>query len=119
MGIRVTADQVKTLIDTERDIQSMLVTANTVVEEAYSGETISEALLTQVELYLAAHFVALTEESGSLLRDSIGESATTLANVYGQGLASTRYGQSALAIDPTGSLANFGNAKPKAEFRVY
>ena len=118
---RVTDADVKVVVETTiADTTAIIDTAHLVVEEQLVPATpaLTAAMLVKIELYLAAHFVALTEERGGLLRSSTGESAETVADVYSEGFRSTRYGQQAIALDTTGTLTVLSNQKLSAEFRV-
>lgn len=119
---RVTAETVKEIITTSLSDEVVnsnhIVTANIYVTEHLGASSLSAAMLARIELYLAAHYVALTEEGGALTRDKLGDADASFANVYEQGLKSTRFGQSALALDSTGILAGVSTTSLKAEFRV-
>ena len=121
MAARVTVSQVKEIITTSIEdaviTSNFIDTANLFVDEHLLGE-LSEAMLAKIELYLAAHFVALTEEGGGVVRTSFGDSADSYANIYEAGFQSTRYGQQALALDTTGTLTRISKPTMKAEFRV-
>ena len=119
MAARVNSTQVKAIIDTSvDDVSDWINTANVIVEAHLLGTGQSDAVLSKVELYLAAHFVALTEERGGLIRSSAEEAAETYADIYGKGFQSTRYGQQAISIDASGKLAALGVANLKAQIRV-
>ena len=124
MVARVTAGAVKEIISTNiaDDVidTNHIDTAHTIVEEHLVGLTplLSDPMLKKIELYLAAHFVALTEEGGALTRSKLGDGDDSFANVYEQGYKSTRYGQTALAIDSSGVLSNISTTSLKADFRV-
>ncbi len=105
MTSRVTADEVGELIDTDRTLDSFIITASLIVTEELASAGHSNARLTQIELYLAAHFVALAEERGGLQRWQVGDSAELIANVYDKGFQMTRYGQQAMALDTSGALS--------------
>ncbi len=119
---RVTAETVKEIISTtlSDDVvnQNHIITANIYVTEHLATSGLSDAILERIELYLAAHYVALTEEGGGLTRDKLGDADTSYANIYASGLNSTRFGQAALALDSTGILAAVAQTSLKAEFRV-
>ncbi len=79
----------------------------------------AEAILEKIELYLAAHFVALTSEKGTLKFSKVGDSSDAWdVTELGEGLRATRYGQTALVLDTSGILANKGSSKLKALFRI-
>jgi hypothetical protein len=118
---RVSAEEVKEVIETsltdDTVCSNMIDTANLLVD-THLGTTLSEQVLKKVELYLAAHFVALTEERGGITLSKMGDSSESYANVYTQGFNSTRFGQTALALDSTGVLTNVAQTQLKADFRV-
>lgn len=119
---RVTAETVKEIISTQLTDEVVntnhIDTANIFVTEHLGTSGLSDAMLEKIELYLAAHYVALTEEGGALTRDKLGDADTSYANIYDQGLKSTRFGQAALALDSTGILANATTTSLKADFRI-
>lgn len=78
----------------------------------------SDKMLEKIELYLSAHFVALTEEQGGITRSKLGDADESFANVYEAGFKSTRFGLQALALDTSGILNSVSATKLKAEFRV-
>ncbi len=122
MTSRVVAAEVKEIITT--DIKDEVVesnfieTANAIVTEQLGSSTLTDLMLKKIEQYLAAHFVALTEEGGGLIGDKVGESSSFYANIYKAGLKSTRFGQQALAFDTTGALEALSTNSLRAEFRV-
>lgn len=122
MVARVNAEEVKEVVSTSLSndtiLGSMIDTANVLVDTHLLGEGHSDDVLKKIELYLAAHFVALTEEGGGITRARLGEADESYANVYGTGLNSTRFGQTALSLDSSGVLASVAQATLKAEFRV-
>lgn len=124
MAIRVTALEVLDIINTSVDAQvilnSMITTASLLVDEILTVVTpaLTTARLKRIELYLAAHFVALTEEKGSLTGEDFGDAEVTLANVYTAGFNSTRFGQMALVLDTSGKLKEIGTSNLKSQFRV-
>ena len=122
MSCRITPDEVKEVIKTTLENQviknSMIATANLVVDGNLLSYGHSTDLLRIIELYLAAHFVCLTEEKGGLVRSSTGDGAETYSDIYSEGLKSTRFGQQALALDTSGALARISTTTLKAELRV-
>ena len=122
MGSRVGADAVKEIIPTDLAddvvLTNMIDTANLFVDTHIAASGLTDAILTKIELYLAAHFVALTEERGGLLESEFGDAREQYADVYGKGFGSTRFGQLALSLDSTGTLAGLGTGELKAQFRV-
>ncbi len=116
---RITVDELKEVVEAgDKDISIFIETAALVVAEDLSGADLTDARKRLIELYLAAHFFAVTEERGGLVRSSTGDGAETYADVYGKSFNSTRFGQQAISLDTTGVLANLGIGGAKAEFRV-
>jgi len=124
MGIaRVSAAQVKEIIETDIDddilLSNFIDTAHIYVDTHLSAAGHDSHILTKIELYLAAHFVAITDEGGALKYTKLGDASDAYDTSFlDSGLKSTRYGQTALTLDSSGILANVGTASLKAEFRV-
>lgn len=118
MALRVTAHEVKEIINTsiaDNVVKaSMITTANILITDTLSSVGHSTAILKLIELYLAAHFVAVTEEHGGLISESFGDAEQKYSDVYGESLNGTRYGQQALAIDTSGLLTALASTKLKA-----
>jgi hypothetical protein len=107
---------ISTSVSTAPYINSAVV----VVESLLEGKGLSESVLTQIEIFLAAHFAVLAVERGGIRREAMGESSQSFQTISEnfKGFTLTRFGQSALALDTTGTLAEQGNANLKAKFRV-
>ena len=116
--IRVTDNEVKKIIDTNRDTSIFIDQAHLVVTEELLSKGLSEDRLRSIELYLAAHFTALTEERGGLTKFKVGDATEEYMLVKGSGFAGTRYGQMAMDMDTTGTLTTISNNAKRAEFRV-
>lgn len=116
--LRVNDSEVKKLIDTNRDTTIFIQQANLIVNEDLLAKGMSEDRLKAIELYLSAHFTALTEERGGLTKFKNGDSTEEYQIGKGQGFAGTRYGQMAIDMDTTGTLSTITNNAKRAEFRV-
>lgn len=114
----VTDSEVKALIDTKRDTTPFIDTADLIVSEDLASTTLTDARKKQIELYLAAHFVAITEEKGNLTRSRKGDSEEEYQMEIGSGLLSTRYGQQAINLDTSGTLRTLAKKGQDAQFRV-
>lgn len=120
---RVSAAQVKELIDTNIEdtvlAASFIDTANLFVDTHLLTSGHSDGILEKIELYLAAHYVAITAEEGQRILSKTGD-ATEEWDVaqLGKGLAATRFGAQALVLDTSGILAGLGTGILKAQFRV-
>lgn len=122
MGTRVTGAELKEIIDTnvaDQILETQFIdTANTFVNEQLLTAGLTDAMLKKIELYLAAHFLAISEEHGGLVVEKIGDATNMLADVYKNGgLYGTRFGQQAILLDTSDTLARFGTQR-KALFRV-
>lgn len=116
---RVTEGQVKEILDTNRSVSQFIDVANIFVEEHLASVIGNASLLTKIELYLAAHFAAITEERGGLVESAAGlEVRERVSDIYTEGLRSTRYGQQAIVLDATGTLARLASTANRAQFRV-
>lgn len=101
-------------------LQPAIDTADLIITESLQGLGLSTQRLTKIELFLAAHFAVITWERGGLTRQRIdtAEDFYQAWNNKDIGLAATRFGQQAVILDTTGTLAGMGTAKLKAQFRV-
>jgi hypothetical protein len=97
---------VKAIIDTNRDTTPFIQQAELLVSELLSGVSLSPARKDFIIKYIAAHFVWVTETSSLVAKDigSTKEVYRTYAD-KSSGLMSSRYGQSAIMLDPSGLLA--------------
>jgi hypothetical protein len=117
---RITDAEVRELVevDDDTDIDWAVQAAEEMVDEHLLSVGISPAIQSRIALFLGAHFVALAYERGSLIRESTGQASASYANIFSEGLRATRWGQQALALDSSGTLANASNTKARAEFRL-
>jgi hypothetical protein len=113
---------IKAIIDTQRDTTPFIATADLIVTEDLANAGLSQARLTQIELYLAAHFVCITEERGGVAAEKLGDASERYnAPATGKdigGLATTRYGQQALALDTSGILKAKGKTTLSAQIQL-
>jgi hypothetical protein len=117
---------VKAIIATELDTTPFITAAQLVVAEEVVGSmpALSSARLDLITTYLAAHFCAITDQSGGLTRSKIGDTEEDYIPISSyreplQGFRMTRYGQQAMVLDTTGSLAGMSsNAGLRALFGV-
>lgn len=108
---------VKTSLDTAIFISTATAYVNNALQDAGLDSTTKE----NITLYVAAHLVVLSEEFGGLRRSRLGE-ADESYKVPGDKdtmLASTRFGQAAMMLDASGTLAGLSsNGGVKALFSV-
>ena len=119
MAIRTTAGAVCDILETSLDTDAVLPfikPASLLVDEHLAGQSpaISAELLLEIETYLAAHFVTLYEPRVSD-ENADGVSFKYEGAADGQGLDSSRYGQMAQVLDPTGKLSQI-NKKDRRSF---
>lgn len=109
MAIRTTAPAVCGIIDTtldEQALQPFIRSASLLVDEHLADylPAIGTELLTEIETYLAAHFVTLWDP-----RMSEGAAGGTTFKyegpASGNGLDASKYGAMAQLLDPSGSLS--------------
>lgn len=121
MAALVTNEEVQSLLgESGVDMTPFITTAHLIVSEELITTTISDARKKQIELYLAAHFYVVIAERGGITREVIGdaEERYRLQPDTLTGLATTRFGEQALAMDTSGSLAKLAANPVKAAFRV-
>lgn len=122
---RVSALEVREIVTSAADddtiLGSFVDTAHLLVDTYLIGGTCqhSDEILKKIELYLAAHFTALSQGEGTVKFSKMGDASESYdVDKLGDGLRSTRYGQTAIMLDTCGLLANMASAGLKAEFRV-
>tara|TARA_R110000851_G_scaffold9428_1_gene35055 strand:- start:347 stop:742 length:396 start_codon:yes stop_codon:yes gene_type:complete len=113
MAIRTSAPQVCGIIDTiltEQEIQPFIRTASLLVDEHLADylPVITTDLLAEIETYLAAHFVTLWDPRTS--EETAGNTSFKYeGSANGPGLESSKYGQMAKLLDPSGRLSQLSN----------
>jgi len=117
---RVTDADVKAILEDSSSaigfsLAPFISMAHLFVEQRLGGQGLGEDLLTEIERLVAAHFTSLKRRRTT--QERIGEATDTYALKVGSGLAATDYGQQALALDPTGRLAETG--RPRAQVTAF
>lgn len=106
---RVTEDQVREVANQLATVDASFAIdiATLLVDEdlATLSPALSDERLRQIELYLAAHFLTLTVEEGPKAAEALGDATERYHNIYAAGLRSTRFGQQAILLDTSGTLA--------------
>lgn len=104
---RVTAAEVLIIMDNvvlaDPIVEAYISGAETFVDENLASTSLSETALKEIERWLAAHLIAVTRERQSK-KESAGKASIEYAGVWGEGLKMTSYGQTAIALDNTGTL---------------
>ncbi len=116
MAARVTEEEVLLIMDsalTEEAVESYVISANVFITNTLGSAGLSEALLKEIERWTAAHMIALSKERQSK-EESAGTAAIKYAGQWGKGMEQTSYGQMAITLDSTGTLANLAKGKGQA-----
>lgn len=104
---RVVEAEVKEIVATSLDaaaISPFLQTANVLVTECLGDAGLAEEVLAEIELWLAAHFVAIRDPEWQA-RQVDDLRIQRHARQAGRGLDATPYGQQVRLLDPTGRIA--------------
>lgn len=117
---RVTEDLLRTIVELSEglDCSTFIDTANIVVDAFVLPHLTIQPLLIKIELYLAAHFAALMDERGGLTRSMQGDASETYSDIYDKGFRSTRFGQQAIVLDQSGTLAAVSANNLKAQISL-
>jgi hypothetical protein len=106
MTVRVTAVDVKAIIDTELKtsvIDAYITSANTMVNNVLGTGTTDN--LKEIERWLTAHMIALTKERQAI-REEAGGTRVDYSGTFGEALKSTTYGQMVSTLDTSGKMAS-------------
>lgn len=103
------------------DWAPVIADAEVIVDSLLTGKGVSAPITKLIVKNMTAHLAVLSVERGGFTAQKKGESEDKYVtpNSANQGLRSTRFGQMAIQLDPTGSLASMGNTRLPALFRVY
>ena len=114
MAWRTTEPEVRGIVDTDSkiSIEPVIRTANLLTDRVSSqdsGSILSDALLVEIETYLAAHFYSLRDQL--FAEQETGDAQAVYVGRTAMGLRGTSYGQAAIDLDLTGTLASLGKKK--------
>lgn len=119
---RATDADVRALVEMEASVSTtpFITTASVIANEYLNSKGMSETLLTQIEIYLAAHFAVLAVERGGLTKDTIDDTSATYRTIDDslESFSSTRFGQTAKTLDRSGTLKDIGASTLNALFEV-
>ncbi|MFW6002556.1 MAG: hypothetical protein ACOCQD_04380 [archaeon] len=110
-----TVDEVRAIIDTnieDTNVESYIDSASSLLSIWFSGVTASQELLTELEKWVAAHLIAMTKERQAK-EEGAGGAYIKYAGVFGTGLKTTSYGQTAIEIDTTNTLRSVSGKQIK------
>lgn len=99
---------------TTEQISAAIIPASLKVDKIDDGETFSSAELTQIELYLAAHFCVVSDQSISLSSEKapMDIGSFSYSSSFGQGINSTTFGQMADTLSD-GALSSSSKQRPQ------
>jgi hypothetical protein len=111
--------QVSAGTDVLADITAASDFADLITTESLGDAGLSTVRLQMIRKFLAAHYLTLKWERGGLERYKVGESEHRYQpQKFDPGLGATRYGQTAITLDPSGQLATLAEPVRQAQFRV-
>lgn len=110
---RVTAEEVAAICETslsEEQVEAFIATATVIVDAYLEDEGLSDDLLEQIELWLAAHLLSARDPRVS----EVAEQELRVRYASGRlglGLDGTFYGQQVMLLDYTGRLRDLGQGR--------
>lgn len=109
MAARVTPEDVAVILDLEADVflYPFIQTATALVTGWLATSDLSATELFEIERWVSAHLVALRHPSHTQVGSGVYTVKLETPKVE-MGLAGTRYGQVAMTLDRTGTLARAG-----------
>jgi hypothetical protein len=113
---RVTADEVKAIASDDLPSDAVLSVfidiATAMVDDRLAEKSLTDTVLKILEMYLSAHFAVLKYKYN--ISSKIGPSSDSFANQVDLGLNQTVYGQQAVVLDSSGTLAALNQQASKA-----
>lgn len=113
---RVLTDEVEEILSTQIGAVALtahVIAANALVDAQLLGQGYPEALLKEIERWLAAHFACMQDPR--LKSQGVQDAQTTYEGQTGMGLNASRYGQQAIVLDVNGVLTRLGQAQSALE----
>lgn len=114
-------DDIKAIADLSIvDLTVFIETAVVYVEEILGDKGLSDSILRLIAKNLSAHFAFLRE--GQIKTETIGPTSTTFNVMSGMGLNATTFGQQAMFLDSSKTLAKLNDPNRnsnKTIFEVY
>lgn len=117
-GSRISVADLIEIFDTElteAQLSAFVNSAHYVIQANLLNSGLDNNILTEIHKYLAAHFAALRDQR--LQAERVADVSYTYQGKTGMYLEATHYGQMALTLDTSGTLANLA-LKP-ATFQVF
>ena len=91
---------------TQSQVNAFINSAHAIIDAALLSAGYSDALLKEIETWLAAHLLSVRDMRAHA--ESIGDYSVTYQGTSGLGLDATLYGQQVKLLDTAGLLANLG-----------
>ena len=116
--MRTTAQAVLTIMGltldnySEEIVNSYITAANRMVTDNLTNKGVATDTLTEIERWIAAHLIAVTQERQSK-KEGAGGAFIEYTGKYEEGLRMTSYGQMAISLDYSGTLLNLFKTKAK------
>lgn len=117
-GSRISVADLIEIYDTEltnAQLAAFVNSAHYVIQANLLSSGLDSNILTEIHKYLAAHFASLRDQR--LQAERVADVSYTYQGKTGMYLEATHYGQMALTLDTSGTLANLA-LKP-ATFQVF
>ncbi len=110
MANRTTYTEVKEITDTaleDAEVTSIIGYANRMVTAVLGVQSLSDALLKDIETYLSAHLISVGKERQAS-EEKVEEMTIKYTGKYGEFLKMTSHGQMVLMLDSSGKFADVG-----------
>jgi len=107
---RIEPDRLREIIETDLAdsvVNAFINSAHYYVQDNLLNKGLSATALTQIKLWLSAHFLAIRDQRVES-EGVAGEWQARYQGKTGMGFEATTYGQQALMLDTTGTLASAG-----------
>ena len=107
--MRTNVTDVKSILDnttlSDPVITRFINSANVFITNTLGNSTLTAEVLEEIEMWLSAHFISVSRERMAA-KEEAGGAKIEYVGKTGEGLNSTSYGQTAMALDTTGTLTN-------------
>ena len=97
---------------TDEEIMPIIGMANRIVTNKLGGESLTAAVLQDIETWITAHIIASTKER-QFSEEKIDDISVKYQGTFGDFLKSSTYGQMALMLDTSGKLIEATKMKAK------
>lgn len=115
--MRTTPTELRKIIDdttlTDNVLESFITSASLFVDNTLVDKGLTPQTLTDIERWISAHLVSYTRERQSK-EEGAGGAYIKYAGEFGEGLKATSYGQMAILLDTSGTLASMAGGTGKS-----